>query len=141
MKTYTVQQARELLPVLRTEMGNLQPTFRALRIKWEAIAKERGISVDDPLVRKVCETDPVAQQLIIDVERSITFFDELGIVCKGIEQGLFDFPCLIEDRMVYLCWQLDEHDIGHWHELDGGYVGRRPLFEATARGRGQAALN
>ena len=141
MKTYTLQQARVMLPVLRAEMLVLQPAFKALRLKWESVAKEQGVSIDDPLVRKVCEADPVAQQLIERVEKAVSFFDELGVVCKGIDQGLFDFPCLLEDRIVYLCWQIDEDDISHWHELDAGYVGRRPLFEATAKSREQALVN
>jgi hypothetical protein len=29
--------------------------------------------------------------------------------------------------VVYLCWRFGEDRIGHWHELDGGFAGRRPL--------------
>jgi hypothetical protein len=28
---------------------------------------------------------------------------------------------------VYLCWRVREARIGHWHEIDEGYAGRRPL--------------
>jgi hypothetical protein len=34
---------------------------------------------------------------------------------------------LLEDREVFLCWELGEDEVGFWHELDAGYGGRRPL--------------
>jgi hypothetical protein len=30
-------------------------------------------------------------------------------------------------REVYLCWELGEDEVTHWHELEGGYGGREPL--------------
>jgi hypothetical protein len=44
---------------------------------------------------------------------------------------LFDFPCLVEDRLVYLCWHIEEGEVCYWHELDCGFYERRPLLEAT----------
>ena len=32
-----------------------------------------------------------------------------------------------DGRAVYLCWLIEEPEIGYWHELRGGYTGRRPL--------------
>ncbi|MDX6583853.1 MAG: hypothetical protein QOI10_3037 [Solirubrobacterales bacterium] len=51
----------------------------------------------------------------------------LGIVVRDIDRGLIDFPAIIDDREVYLCWQLEEDEIGFWHELESGYGDRRPL--------------
>jgi hypothetical protein len=28
---------------------------------------------------------------------------------------------------VYLCWLLDEPSVGHWHGVESGFAGRRPL--------------
>ncbi len=36
---------------------------------------------------------------------------------------------LYQGRPVYLCWLLGEDDIAHYHELDAGFAGRRPLPE------------
>jgi hypothetical protein len=30
---------------------------------------------------------------------------------------------------VYLCWRFGEQGIVHWHELDTGFAGRKPLPE------------
>jgi hypothetical protein len=40
---------------------------------------------------------------------------------------LIDFPAWMNGREVYLCWRLGEPDVGHWHELDAGFAGRKKL--------------
>ena len=51
-----------------------------------------------------------------------------GIEIKGLEQGLLDFPALRNNgEEVYLCWKLDEEEIGFWHPLEGGFAGRKSI--------------
>ncbi len=52
---------------------------------------------------------------------------EENIVLRDPETGLVDFPGEHEGRRVWLCWQLGEERVAHWHELDTGFIGRRPL--------------
>jgi hypothetical protein len=53
--------------------------------------------------------------------------ERLDIVVRDLERGLVDFPSLIDGHEVYLCWLLDEPAVGHWHGVDTGFAGRRPL--------------
>jgi hypothetical protein len=65
----------------------------------------------------------------IGFERT-SFIDELeglGIELKDPNQGLIDFPAMLEGRVVYLCWRLGEDVIQHWHELSAGFAGRHPV--------------
>jgi hypothetical protein len=39
-----------------------------------------------------------------------------------------DFPSNRDGQVVYLCWQLGEDEISHWHELEAGFAGRQQLF-------------
>src|SRR6476620_8376495 len=41
--------------------------------------------------------------------------------------GLVDFPALHEGEEVLLCWQLGEDEVAHWHRVDEGFAGRKPL--------------
>lgn len=50
----------------------------------------------------------------------------------GMEHGLVDFPTLLDDRVVYLCWQRGEPELEAWHEVDGGFRGRKPLTDEVA---------
>jgi len=54
----------------------------------------------------------------------------MGVELKDVEVGLIDFRSIREGREVYLCWQLGEEHVTHWHELDTGFAGRQPLEEA-----------
>jgi hypothetical protein len=53
-----------------------------------------------------------------------------GCICKGVEQGLIDFPCMIGAEVVYLCWQLGEPRVNFWHRIEDGYAGRKALLES-----------
>lgn len=50
----------------------------------------------------------------------------------GLEHGLVDFPSTLDGRWVLLCWRRGESAVHWWHELDGGFAGRRRLDPATA---------
>jgi hypothetical protein len=63
----------------------------------------------------------------LQVRRLLNTVAEAGIVLRDIDSGLVDFPALIDGREVYLCWELGEDEVAHWHELEGGYGGREPL--------------
>ena len=63
----------------------------------------------------------------LEVRRLLETIENSGIVLRDIDRGLVDFPAVIGGREVYLCWELGEDDVGHWHNLDGGYGGREPL--------------
>ena len=49
------------------------------------------------------------------------------MVVRDLERGLIDFPSLLDGDEVYLCWLLDEPSVGHWHAVEAGFGGRRPL--------------
>jgi hypothetical protein len=54
----------------------------------------------------------------------------MGVVVKGIDQGLIDFPTLrANGEEVYLCHQAGEDRIRWWHPIDLGFAGRRPIAE------------
>ena len=53
---------------------------------------------------------------------------EMGCFLKDIDQGLVDFPFLIEaerptrrDDVVFLCWQYGEQRVVAWHSVESGF--------------------
>jgi hypothetical protein len=64
---------------------------------------------------------------LVDLSRAVGELEAVDVVLRDIERGLIDFPTLRDGEEVYLCWLVDEDEIGHWHGLDAGYAGRRPL--------------
>ena len=56
---------------------------------------------------------------------------ELWIVESG-SVALFR-SALQEGEPVFLCWQFGEPAITHWHGVDEGYAGRKPLEGVSVR--------
>jgi hypothetical protein len=52
---------------------------------------------------------------------------ETGCVIKDLDVGLLDFPSVIDNEEVYLCWKLGEDRIRFYHRQDEGFAGRKPL--------------
>jgi hypothetical protein len=69
------------------------------------------------------------QGVVDQMAAAVAHIDAMGITLRDIERGLIDFPALVGGRQVWLCWELGESGISHWHELDDGFGGRRPLIE------------
>ena len=63
----------------------------------------------------------------LEVRRLLEVVEQAGIVLRDIDQGLVDFPAVVEGHEVYLCWELGEDEVAYWHELEGGYGGREPI--------------
>jgi len=63
----------------------------------------------------------------LDLQRAVGELQAADIVVRDVARGLVDFPALQDGEEVYLCWLVDEPEIGWWHELDAGFAGQRPL--------------
>jgi hypothetical protein len=53
--------------------------------------------------------------------------EALDVVVRDLERGLIDFPSLLGGDEVYLCWLVGEPAVSHWHAVEAGFGGRRPL--------------
>ena len=63
----------------------------------------------------------------LEVALGFDQLEELDVVVRDLERGLIDFPSLLGGEEIYLCWLLDEPEVGHWHAPESGFGGRRPL--------------
>jgi hypothetical protein len=125
MKTFTIEQANRALPLVRRIVQDIVDEYA----RWQEMVK----SLDVLAASSVRGNSDIArlQQDIQQAARTIDGYvrelTELGIEVKGMDVGLVDFPGEIGGRRVYLCWRLGEPAVSHWHELDAGFAGRRPL--------------
>ena len=67
------------------------------------------------------------QQLAGTLKAALDRILETGCLIKDLEVGLLDFPALINNEAVYLCWRLGEDRIRFYHRQDEGFAGRKPL--------------
>jgi hypothetical protein len=62
-----------------------------------------------------------------ELGRVIAEITQMGVVVRDPATGLVDFPAERDGEPVYLCWRLGEDEVGHWHDRDSGFGGRRPI--------------
>jgi hypothetical protein len=119
---FTLEEANALLP-------RVEPMLRGLR---EARDKLTDAEAHEALSGAAPGNGGGAPgrevgEAFLEVRRLLASLLELGIVIRDLDRGLIDFPAIRDEREVYLCWQLDEGEIGYWHDLESGYGGRQPL--------------
>jgi hypothetical protein len=126
-RLFTVEQARSLLPDLRPLLLSMREQKRKLDNLHADMENISPAMATNGHATRVTEIELAMAELIEGLQSAIGKISDLGVELKDIDLGLVDFPSLREDRIVYLCWTVDEADIAFWHELDAGVAGRQPL--------------
>jgi hypothetical protein len=119
---WTPDQANKLRPVVGATVRRLRDARRRLT--------EGGFDTDLALHAETSGGAwPGAERARASVDVALGFeqLERLDIVVRDLERGLVDFPAVIDGREVYLCWLLDEPTVTHWHGIESGFAGRRPL--------------
>ena len=137
MKTFTLEEAQSLLPVVESLLKRALEGKRAAQEVEERIAElgrriylSGGMRVDVAAVSKQrAEMEDHLQR----ARESIAEIDSIGVQVKDMDTGLLDFPCKVDDQVVLLCWRMGESAIEHWHTLDDGFKGRKPLDDRFRR--------
>lgn len=65
-----------------------------------------------------------------DINGSLQAIQQLGVIVKDVEMGLCDFPHMLHDRLVFLCWKSGEDRIRWWHDIESGYANRQPIDDS-----------
>jgi len=120
-KTFTLDEARTLLPVLGALMrrareaalraGGFEAEMQALS---QRIFLSGGMHVDvAAAARRRAERDKGVQEARSTVDE----IEEIGARVGDMEQGRLEFPYLLDGREVLLSWTLgDEEEIRQWRE-------------------------
>ena len=119
---YTPEQANALLP-------KLKPLLRELRDAKDRLtdAEAHSVLADAAAANGGGGEGRQVGEAFLEVRAMLAELEALEIVVRDLDRGLVDFPAIVEGREVYLCWELGEDEIGFWHDLEGGYGGRRRL--------------
>ena len=72
------------------------------------------------------------QRLAAEIDGYRAELARLGVECRGLEQGLVDFPGEIDGRPAHLCWRLGEPAVEWWHAPEAGFAGRRRIAPDVA---------
>ena len=137
MKTFTMDEAQSLLPVLESLLKRAIEAKKAaegVEAELSELARRiyvsGGMKVDAAaVVKQRAEMDEHLKQ----ARETLAEIDAIGVQVKDLETGLLDFPYRLDDQIVLLCWKMGEGAIEHWHTVEAGFQGRQPLDERFRR--------
>jgi hypothetical protein len=130
-RIFTLDEANELVPTLELEFGRVARLRDELRSLVEAMGGadasvdilQNGAEAPAGLEEEARRLKRVADDIAAAVER----VTELGCLVKDLDLGLVDFYAMKEGQPIFLCWQFGEPQVAHWHGMDEGFSGRRPI--------------
>ena len=129
-RLFTVDEANELLPNVRVLVEQILENIRRLKSASETVIRKEGLDPETPNLMNRLRDDNEVAKLIGQVKGWVDEINSYGCICKGVEQGLIDFPCMLGAEVVFLCWQIGESSINHWHRIEDGFAGRKPLLDS-----------
>jgi hypothetical protein len=134
-RLFTVDEANGLLPNVRVLVEQILDNIRRLKSASEAVIRKEGLDPETPNLMNRLHDDTEIAKLIGQVKGWVDEINSYGCICKGVEQGLIDFPCMLGSEVVFLCWQIGEPSVNHWHRIEDGFAGRKPLLDSEASER------
>jgi hypothetical protein len=134
---FTLEAVNSLVPRLNSLMGVQMGRRLAIEERLGKLAELVG-SVPDKIQLEDADTPPVRalkRDLVSRVDEYQSAWRELedmGAVLKDPRTGLVDFYGQVDGKFVWLCWRYGEDAVTHYHALDEGFAGRKPI-EPTVR--------
>ncbi len=130
-KYFTPREAEELIPALEPLTEAIRTTKRTLDAydsEFATLEKKiqaaGGMWVDlEPWAAKRVQRETAATHLADEIAK----LQAMGVFLKDFEMGLVDFPSLMGEEEILLCWKSGESQIRFWHRPTEGYVNRKPL--------------
>lgn len=138
-RIFTLNEAQTLLPVVEALLRKAQAAGRRatdLDQEMQQLSQRifllGGMHVNIVAVARLrAERDKAAQE----AQDTLAEIDAIGVQVKDLDQGLLDFPSVLDGKSILLCWKLGEKEIAYWHSPEDGFAGRKPLDPRIGRER------
>jgi hypothetical protein len=130
MKLFSPERANALISKLAPLVEELLKRRRELAIKLlESDPALHHAQPSRPRLAAARSALPTPRfgELKHEIGRLIYRIESLGCVVKDIDLGLVDFPSMLHDEPIYLCWKLGEPEVAYWHGIDEGFSARKTL--------------
>ena len=121
---FSISEANKILPIVIKKFNFVK------KLKSEIMKFEHELSNDMSSSNSLEEFSRLKQKLnsvVTKFYQSIEDLESTGVVLKGLEDGLLDFPAKRFNDEIWLCWKEGETEIKFWHEKNTGFNGRKPI--------------
>lgn len=136
-RMFTVEDANATLPLVGAICRDLSS------LSHEVVERKERLSVllagsdenrDDLYRQELVQIEEELKRDTARVEEYVQELRDLGVEPKVGTEGLVGFPSMMDGRVVFLSWKLDETEVLHWHEIEEDFSGRQPLVVASRIG-------
>jgi len=120
---FSVNQAYEILPTV------IKIFNYAKKMKDEVMKMEQQLTglTSTTSLEEYTSIKKKLNSLVTKFYQSIEDLESTGVLLKGLDEGLLDFPAKRFDEEIWLCWKEGETEIKFRHEKDTGFMGRKPI--------------
>ena len=134
-KYFTVAEANEILPEVATkfrEAAKIRSDITKIERKLQEAMTATNVSGSysnkhsNPL-KTYMELKQELNSAVSRLYRSIEMLEAMGVALKGLESGMVDFPAKRFNEDIWLCWKFGETEIKFWHDIESGFMGRKPI--------------
>lgn len=113
-KYFTPKEANKTLPLVKKIVKDILNNAKQIKYYVETLGQE-------------AENNVIVLALAEEINSYMNELEEIGCSYKdwSFELGLVDFPSVIDNKEVLLCWRSDEDSIKYYHGLFEGFIGRK----------------
>ena len=121
-KYFTLEEANSHVPQLLRDVPLIQELSQGLnkfpdvKKAWEKAKFNGGSNQGGAYLSIALKINDLVEEI-----------ESKGIILKGMNEGLVDFPTIRDGKEVYLCWKMPEEKIEYWHDINAGFTGRKPI--------------
>jgi len=134
IELFTVEEANRLAQEIRPRLERLvarKREFDRLEQRMSILlVATAGAGEGNPDTRELRSIEEKRRRMGESIGKGVQELHAKGVMVKDLDRGLVDFYSLMGDRLVFLCWQVAEPEVSHWHSLEDGFAGRQQIKEA-----------
>ena len=137
-RVFTISEVNALIPDLSDLVGDqlreqseIEHSLAELTRLCGSVPPSLEPSADD--AKDVAKLKRDLKQRIERYEAGWARVQTMGGVIKDPQTGLVDFYGRVGEKLVWLCWRYGEDSLSHYHDLEAGFSGRRPLTADVRR--------
>jgi hypothetical protein len=128
---FTLEEANALVPTLQIEFGRIaraRAEIGPVIVALGGADASMTILQDEDFAPEGLEAEAARlRALALEITNAVERMNDLGCLVKDADAGLVDFYALDDGEPVFLCWQFGEPAISHWHGVEEGFAGRKPI--------------
>ena len=127
---FTLESASCLIPWLEDLFKQTDEASNVIQTSQPQIDKlllQRGSNGHSKMSGELSTVESTVKSAEQQISTIIQEINSKGIFVRDIKSGLVDFLSRKDGEQVFLCWIRGERSIQFWHNVNEGYLSRKPL--------------